>query len=58
MKRDPVTYTIGASSLKEASRFRNIKVLHTSTDYNALSQSSFLSPNLQRKTKGFVNFDL
>lgn len=59
-KLDQVTFTIGATNLKTASQFRNFNATmkQSTTDYNALSKSTYLSPHLQTKTKGFVSFDL
>ena len=31
---------------------------YVNTDYNALSGNSYMSPALQKKTRGFVDFDL
>jgi hypothetical protein len=31
---------------------------NSNTEYNALASSSFMAPAIQRKTRGFVDFDL
>jgi hypothetical protein len=53
-----IDFPLGADQAKDVTRFRKFGGYGNSTDYNAMSGSTFMSPAHLRKTRGFVDFDL
>ena len=52
------TVSIDDAAMNEINYHNRTSGIYSNTDYHALANSSFLSPAQQKKTRGFVDFDL